>query len=128
VIVAPSLVRDGRDPILLGIWRKALEALRQADEWIIFGYSLPPEDVAIRCMFLRAYQGGGTVGTPRVVVVQKEEREPELMRYRLLLPKQKYAYVAGGLSGYLDSWDRRRGRDRPASPRRCKRRQRHPDR
>jgi NAD-dependent SIR2 family protein deacetylase len=105
VIVAPSFVCDVRDPMLLEIWRNALEALRQADKWIIVGYSLPPEDVAIRSMFLRAYQGRDSAARPQVVVVQKEKKEPELTRYRLLFPK--HSYVAGGLSGYLDSGNRR---------------------
>jgi hypothetical protein len=105
VIVAPSFVRDVRDPMLREIWRNALEALRQADMWVIVGYSLPPEDVAIRSMFLRAYQGRDTAAQPQVVVVQKEEKAPELTRYRLLFPQ--HSYVAGGLSGYLDSGHRR---------------------
>lgn len=99
VIVAPSFVRDVRDPRLRGIWRSALEALRQAERWIIVGYSLPPEDVAIRSMFLRAYQGRDTSERPQVVVVQKEEREPELTRYQLLFPG--HVYMVGGISSYL---------------------------
>jgi len=98
VIVAPSLVRDVRDPVLQEIWRNALEALRQAEEWIIVGYSLPPEDVAIRSMFLRAYKGRDAP-KPRVIVVQGEEKEPEVTRYQLLFPE--YTYVTGGISGYL---------------------------
>jgi hypothetical protein len=105
MIVAPSFVRAVRDPILLEVWRSALEALRQADEWIIVGYSLPPEDVAIRSMLLRAYQGRDTKERPRIVVVQKAETEPELTRYRLLFPQR--CYVAGGLEAYLDSRNRR---------------------
>jgi hypothetical protein len=99
VIVAPSYVREVRDPILLEIWRNALEALRSADEWIIVGYSLPPEDVAIRSMFLRAYQGRDTDAPPRISVVQKEGKGPEVSRYRLLFPD--HSYFPGGLSGYL---------------------------
>jgi hypothetical protein len=101
MIVAPSFVREVRDPILLEIWHNALEALRQADEWIIVGYSLPPEDVAIRSMFLRAYRGRDTQSRPRIVVVQLEKKEPECTRYQLLLPE--HCYKTGGLSGYLDS-------------------------
>ena len=33
----------------------ALEDLRCADEWIMAGYSLPSEDVAIRSLLLRAF-------------------------------------------------------------------------
>lgn len=105
MIVAPSFVRAVRDPILLEVWRSALKALRQADEWIIVGYSLPPEDVAIRSMLLRAYQGSDNKERPRIVVVQKAEAEPELTRYRLLFPQ--HCYLAGGLEAYLDSPNRR---------------------
>jgi hypothetical protein len=98
VIVAPSFVRDVRDPMLLEVWRSALEALREAEKWIVVGYSLPPEDVAIRAMLLRAYQGRDTHRPPEIVVVQKGEQDPELTRYRLLFPK--HVYVAGGLEGY----------------------------
>jgi hypothetical protein len=42
--------------MLLEIWQTALEALREAETWYIIGYSLPPEDVAIRTILLRAYQ------------------------------------------------------------------------
>ena len=117
VIVAPSLVRDIRDPILLEIWRNALEELRQADTWIIVGYSLPPEDLAIRSMLLRARQGWkspearGTAGSPatqpRIVVVQHGKREPELSRYQSLLPG--HDYQEGGLTGYLSSVRGQRG-------------------
>ncbi len=98
VIVAPSLVRDIRDPVLQGIWRNALESLRRAEKWIIAGYSLPPEDVSIRSMLLRAYQARDT-GGPEVIVVQQEEKEPELTRYQLLF--KQFRYVCGGLKGYL---------------------------
>jgi hypothetical protein len=57
VIIAPSLVRDIRDVNLLDIWKNTLELLRTADEWIIIGYSLPPEDIAIRSLFIKAYNG-----------------------------------------------------------------------
>jgi hypothetical protein len=98
MIVALSLVRDVRDPILLEIWRNALESLRQADEWVIVGYSLPPEDLAIRSMFLRASRRR-EIAPPRVVVVQKGESART--RYQLLFPE--HTYVTGGLAGYLDS-------------------------
>jgi hypothetical protein len=38
LIVAPSMVRDVRDPHLLNVWRSATEALRTAREWFIIGH------------------------------------------------------------------------------------------
>ena len=90
VIVAPSIVRDMRDVILVEIWRNALAALRRAQTWIIVGYSLPAEDVAIRSILLRARVGRYPIPAPNIVVVQKVEREPELTRYRLLFPMHEY--------------------------------------
>jgi hypothetical protein len=98
VIVAPSFIREVRDPRLQQIWQSALEALREADTWYIIGYSLPPEDVAIRAIFLRAYQGRDIAYPPKVVVVQKGEKE--VTPYRLLLPE--HTYVAGGLEAFLN--------------------------
>jgi hypothetical protein len=106
VIVAPSFVRDVRDPILLEVWRAALDALRRADTWIIVGYSLPPEDLAIRSMLLRASASRKDHQPPlRVVVVQGSRKEPELSRYRLLLPDHEFFPGAldreGGLVSYI---------------------------
>lgn len=102
MIVSPSFVRDVRDPILLEIWRNALGALRRAERWFIVGYSLPPEDVAIRSMLLRAYTGRDDDKKKlEIVVVQKEAKDPEQTRYTLLLPT--HVYKAGGLSNYLKS-------------------------
>jgi len=98
MIVAPSLVREIRNPNLLEIWKNALEALRHADEWIIIGYSLPPEDLAIRSMFLRAWQSRKQ--KPRVTVVQRGNRQETRSRYRLLFPNCRY--LTGGLGGYLN--------------------------
>lgn len=57
VIIAPSFVRDVRESNLLEVWRHSLEMLRRADEWIIIGYSLPDEDVGIRSLLCRAFNG-----------------------------------------------------------------------
>lgn len=46
-IVAPSMVRQVRDPNLLSVWQNSLEALRKAEKWIIIGYSLPGEDLGM---------------------------------------------------------------------------------
>jgi hypothetical protein len=98
VIVAPSFVRDVRDPILLQVWRAALDALRRADTWIIVGYSLPPEDLAIRSMLLRAAASReDRPGPLRIIVVQGSRKEPELSRYRLLLPEHEF--FPGSLDG-----------------------------
>ncbi len=87
-MIAPSSVRDIRDSNLLEIWRNALEFLRTADHWIIIGYSFPAEDVGIRSMFCRAYQGRQT--KPRVTVVQHGIDLKTVARYRIMFPDCRY--------------------------------------
>ena len=99
VIVAPSMVRSIQDPNLLTIWRSALERLRTANEWVIVGYSLPPEDIAIRSILLRGYHGRGKYGPPIVTVVQPSENEDIQNRYNLLLPNCTFEF--GGFTKYI---------------------------
>lgn len=102
VIVAPSMVRSIQDPNLLTIWRSSLEALRTADEWIIAGYSLPQEDIAIRSILLRAYHGRGRKEElPRIRVVQKEQDDRLEGRYKLLFPQCSFEY--GGFERFIDT-------------------------
>ena len=113
VLVAPSMVRAVREPNLLGIWQSALEALRQAAQWVIVGYSLPPQDVAIRSMLLRAYHARPR--PPRVRIVQHaKDREVE-DRYRVLFPD--LVFDAGGIEGFVRGLPARR-RLAPAPARR----------
>jgi hypothetical protein len=97
VIVAPSMVRDIRDSSLLAIWHEAQAALRSAQRWIIIGYSMPPEDVVIRSMFVRAL--GGRKRRPDVVLVQRGDSREVVNRYRLFVPDLKL--VTGGLEGLM---------------------------
>jgi NAD-dependent SIR2 family protein deacetylase len=99
IIVAPSMVRDVRNPNLLTIWHSALEALRTAEEWIVIGYSMPPEDVAIRAMLLRAHRGREK--PPRVRLVELGQKEEVENRYRLLFPDLEFE--GGGVEGFVDS-------------------------
>jgi hypothetical protein len=97
VLVAPSLVRDIRNPDLLETWKHSLELLRTAGEWWIIGYSFPPEDLAIRSLFMRAWQSRSD--RPRVTVVQHGGNRATRARYRLMFPDCKY--LTFGLEGFL---------------------------
>jgi hypothetical protein len=97
VLVAPSMVRDIRDPNLLAIWQGALEALRTAAEWIVIGYSLPPQDVVIRAMLLRAYHARPR--PPRVRVVQHGANRETEDRYRVMFPD--LVFDTRGVEGFL---------------------------
>lgn len=96
-IVAPSYVRDIRDANLLSVWRSALEWMRTSDRWIIVGYSLPPEDLAIRSMLLRAYQTTERK-PPKVVVVQRGSAMRS--RYEVLFPG--CVYHVDGLEAFME--------------------------
>jgi NAD-dependent SIR2 family protein deacetylase len=96
-IVSPSLVREVRDANLLSVWRSALEWMRNAERWIIVGYSLPSEDLAVRSMLLRAYVAANT--RPDIIVVQ--HGNAARAQYELLFPGCRY--VSGGLQEYLNS-------------------------
>lgn len=101
VIVAPSMVRAIKDADLLTIWRSALEAMRIADEWIVVGYSLPPEDIAIRSILVRAYSGRGKKRkSPAIRVVQLESDKKLEDRYRLLFPECTFEY--GGFESFIE--------------------------
>ena len=94
-IVSPSLVREIRDANLLTVWRSALEWMRNADHWFIIGYSLPPEDLGVRSLLLRAYTARPR--PPRVTVVQHGSSDRP--RYELLFPGCDYQEE--GLEGFL---------------------------
>lgn len=99
-LVTPSLIRTYQDPHLLGIWQAALEALRTADRWVIIGYSLPAEDVSIRSLFLRAWDGHASAGKPRVTVVQRTDPRTEAT-YRAFFPASSLDYRSDGLEAFL---------------------------
>jgi NAD-dependent SIR2 family protein deacetylase len=96
VLVAPSFVRRYRDRNLLSIWRSAWEALRLADEIVFAGYSLPPEDVGIRALLMRAMFARTKLPAVRVV----SHGDDALPRYRQLFPDCRY--TGDGLRRFLD--------------------------
>ena len=111
VMVTPSVVRDVRDANLLSIWNAAMEDLRRASEWILIGYSLPSEDIAIRSLLLRAYHTRSRQKGLRIRVVQLEpqsengERAAEYRRYRMFFPVQHLRegdYERGGLEPFVN--------------------------
>ena len=98
LLVTPSFVRDIRDPNLLGVWNSAFEALRRAGDWIIVGYSMPPEDVAIRAMLFRAYQSRRACGkNTRIQIYLKPGDSPA--NYQILFPKCKFYDT--GMEGFV---------------------------
>lgn len=95
LIVAPSLVRDIKDPNLLHIWKNTLEALRNADEWTIIGYSMPGEDLMIKTLFIRALNGA--CSKPKIKVVQLDDSFHS--NYSSLFGKHEF--ITGGVENFL---------------------------
>jgi hypothetical protein len=75
--------------------------MRTADEWIIAGYSLPPEDIAIRSILVRSYHGRRRSGAPRIRVIQLDPDKTLEDRYRLVLPSCHFEY--GGVEAFIES-------------------------
>jgi hypothetical protein len=98
VLVAPSLVRDIRDANLLQIWKASLEAIRTADRLIMIGYSLPPEDLGIRSIIMRALNGRDPKKKLKVDVVQLGDGARS--RYSNLFGND-IQYYSNGLKAYL---------------------------
>jgi hypothetical protein len=119
IFVAPSMVRELRDPNLLAVWHGALEALRTADEWVVIGYSLPPEDVSVRSLLLRAWRSRAR--PPRLRVIESSPDRELQSRYRLLFPG--LSFEGGGVEGFVQSLTpQRRRRTGRAGIRRKRRR------
>jgi hypothetical protein len=106
LIVTPGFVREYRNVHLLTIWREALLALARATHWVFIGYSLPPDDVGIRTLLLKArcVREDVTGETPHVTIVtgSGNSRDDTLARYRGILPGAELSpgdfgtYVGGG--------------------------------
>ena len=90
LIVTPGFVREYRNVHLLNIWHEALLTLARATRWVFVGYSLPPDDIGIRTLLLKARCMRQDVGgeAPLVTIVTGPDgREETLSRYRGILPK-----------------------------------------
>ncbi len=98
VLVAPSFVREIRSPGLLSIWQSALEVMRRSRQWILAGYSLPPEDYAIRALLQRAYSSREHDELSITVIQHRPDPATE-WRYRLLFPECRF--VTSGFREFL---------------------------
>jgi hypothetical protein len=104
-IVSPSFVRGMQEPNLIATWKNALDFLREADHWVMVGYSFPDEDVAIRALMTRSY-GAGKIRYPQVSVVQWDDKAR--VNYESFFPPGSVRYVTGGFGLLLDRAKTRR--------------------
>ena len=82
VIVAPSAVQDIENLHLQAIWFNAYMALEGADHWVFAGYSLPPEDIAIRAMLHRAREARSRGPTITVVAPRLDDEDWRRLKAR----------------------------------------------
>lgn len=100
-IVSPSFVRDVQSPNLISVWQRALNWLRQADDWIVIGYSFPDEDLNIRSLFTRALASRET--PPYMTVIQFGSNEQTRIRYEAFFPIEQLTFLTGGLEAFLQA-------------------------
>jgi len=71
VLVSPTPRKKIEErPFLAGVWQKALEVIRQANEIVVIGYSFPEADVEAKRLFERALVG--CASRPRVFLVERK--------------------------------------------------------
>jgi hypothetical protein len=104
LLVAPSHLKDYRNPHLSQVWYEAQRVLRQADRAIFIGYSLPDDDVEVVYLLKR---GLAHLGDPKQITVVEyceenknilQEDHPVGRRYRALFGDVDWHAVG------LDSW------------------------
>ena len=96
-----SFVREMRAPNLISVWQQALKWLRQADDWIVIGYSFPDEDLNIRSLFTRALASRRRA--PYVTAIQLGVNEQTRTRNEAFFPKDRITFLDGGLKTFLDN-------------------------
>ena len=98
-IVSPSFVREMLAPNLISVWQSALNWLRDADDWIIIGYSFPDEDLNIRSLFTRAL--ASRRNSPYITAIQLGSNESIRMRYESFFPRGQLKFLTSGLEQFL---------------------------
>jgi hypothetical protein len=67
-VVPPIYEKNTRYHALLSpIWEQASQLLESADAVVVFGYSLPPTDVAARRLIQRALHKNATLGAVSII-------------------------------------------------------------
>jgi hypothetical protein len=107
LLVAPSHMKDYRNPHLSQVWYEAQCILRQADRAIFIGYSLPDDDVEVIYLLKR---GLAHITDPKQIIVVEYcanntnialTDHPAGRRYRALFGD--VSWHAGGLDAWLNS-------------------------
>ncbi|GEM_PF-3044346 len=105
VLVAPTAIQEFGNQHLAAVWSNAHHVLEEADNWIIVGYSLPSEDVALRTLMYRALESRERLRQPtRIVVVNTQAGRPEVAkRYRSFFGTGRVTLRSLEFGSYVDS-------------------------
>jgi NAD-dependent SIR2 family protein deacetylase len=106
LLVAPSHLKDYRNPHLGQVWYEAQRVLRQADRVIFVGYSMPDDDVEVVYLVKRSL---GHITNPKQITVVGRDKDPLIAigdhpvgrRYRTLFGD--IDWHAGGLDQWLST-------------------------
>ncbi|AZI26654.1 hypothetical protein EA772_15375 [Pedobacter sp. G11] len=101
VMIAPSTIRDIRDPNLLQIWNAAQESIRLADSINFIGYSLPAEDIAIKSMLLRGLNANHKFRKGKLSVKVVQQSDASRNAYENLITRGELIYINEGLQSWL---------------------------
>ena len=107
LLVAPSHLKDYRNPHLSQVWYEAQRVLRQADRAIFVGYSLPDDDVEVVYLLKRGL--AHIIDPKQITVIEYCEENPNIAledhsvgrRYRALFGDVAWNPV--GLNAWLSS-------------------------
>ena len=102
-IVSPSFVRELLAPNLISVWQSSLNWLREADDWIVIGYSFPDEDMNIRSLFTRALASREYNKPPYVTAIQLGSNDSTRVRYESFFPRGRLTFLTSGLEEFLKS-------------------------
>jgi len=110
VMISPTHLKDYRNPHISRVWYEADRALRQAEQVVFVGYSLPADDVDVIYLLKRSLSAISQQRpvTPKIVVVEYDasgrapEDNPVWQRYRTLFGNQ-IEWHDQGLEAYVDT-------------------------
>ena len=103
LLIAPTHLKDYRNPHLAQVWYEAERVLREADRAIFIGYSLPDDDVEVVYLLKRSL---AHLTPDRITVVEYDLAMPSLAnhavgrRYRTLFG-DGIDWRPEGLDGWL---------------------------
>ena len=78
LLIAPTHLKDYRNPHLAQVWYEAERGLREADRAVFIGYSLPDDDIEVIYLVKR---GLAHLTPDRITVVEYDPTIPPLVKH-----------------------------------------------